>query len=200
METLRAATWEFLAEDSPTGGTQKQRPSSASPSVAAASMLHTIMFTDMESSTAITQQVGDAAAQDLVRAHNSAVRDALRLHGGNEIKHTGDGIMASFTSASAAIECAQRIQRTLAPGQVRVRIGINAGEPVAEEHDLFGTAVQLAKRVCDAGDPGDVLVSNVVRELSAGKGFSFADRGYTALKGFEEPVRLFEVRWREDEP
>jgi class 3 adenylate cyclase len=164
----------------------------------------TIMFTDMESSTAVTQRVGDAAAQELLRAHNAVVRDALRLHGGNEIKHTGDGIMASFASASAAIECGIYVQRALAaddaagraPSVVRVRIGINAGEPVAEDDDLFGTSVQLARRVCDAGDPGDVLVSNVVRELCAGKGFSFSDRGVTALKGFEEPVPIYEVAWR----
>lgn len=162
----------------------------------------TIMFTDMESSTAVTQRVGDAAAQELLRAHNTIVRHALKLYDGTEIKHTGDGIMSSFASASAAIECGIFVQRKLAanqddpPERLRVRIGINAGEPVVEDDDLFGTSVQLAKRVCDAGEPGEILVSNVVRELCAGKGFSFSDRGVTALKGFEEPVRLYEVAWR----
>ncbi len=79
-----------------------------------------------------------------------------------------------------------------------MHIGLNAGEPVAEEQDLFGTAVQLARRICDAAEGGEILASDVVRQLAAGKGFLFADRGEVALRGFEEPVRLFEVRWRED--
>ena len=116
---------------------------------AAPSGLVTILFTDMEGSTAITQQLGDDRAQDLVRQHNTAVRDALKAHAGNEIKHTGDGIMASFASARGAVDCAVAIQRALAAGDaVRVRIGLNAGEPVAEEQDLYGTSVQLAARVC----------------------------------------------------
>jgi class 3 adenylate cyclase len=80
---------------------------------------------------------------------------------------------------------------------VRVRIGLNAGEPVSEDDDLFGTAVQLARRVCDYAEPGQVLVSNVVRELCAGKRMQFASRGDIELKGFDEPVRLYEVRWEE---
>ena len=158
----------------------------------------TVLFTDIESSTQTTQRLGDAAAQELVRAHNAIVREALDRHGGQEIKHTGDGIMASFGSASAAVECASEVQRaaTARPGLPRVRIGLNAGEPIAEEGDLFGTTVQLARRICDAADPGDVLVSDVVRQLAAGKGFLFADAGYAALKGFDEPVRVFSLRWQ----
>ncbi|MEX1254521.1 MAG: adenylate/guanylate cyclase domain-containing protein, partial [Dehalococcoidia bacterium] len=115
-------------------------------------------------------------------------------------KHTGDGIMASFTSASGALECAVAIQRAVAERDepdLRVHVGINAGEPVAEDADLYGTAVQLARRICDEADAGEILVSNVVRELSAGKGFLFADRGAVALKGFDDPARLYEVRWKE---
>jgi class 3 adenylate cyclase len=162
----------------------------------------TILFTDMGSSTALTQRLGDAKAQELVRAHNQIVRDALREHNGSEIKHTGDGIMASFATASSALQSAVVIQRAVAeraaehPG-LDVHIGLNAGEPVAEEQDLFGTAVQLARRICDAAGMGEILVSNVVRELAAGKGFLFSDRGDAALRGFEDPVRLWELRWRE---
>jgi class 3 adenylate cyclase len=160
--------------------------------------LVTILFTDMEGSTALTQQIGDDRAQDMVRRHNTAVRDALKAHAGHEIKHTGDGIMASFASARGAVDCAVAIQRALAEGDgVRVRIGLNAGEPVAEEQDLYGTSVQMAARVCAEADAGEILVSNVVRELAAGKGFLFNDRGDHALKGFEDPVKLYEVRWRE---
>jgi len=163
--------------------------------------LVTILFTDMESSTALTQRLGDAKAQELVRAHNTIVRDALKTHGGSEIKHTGDGIMASFLTASGALECAIAIQRAVegqADTPLRVRIGLNAGEPVAEEQDLFGASVQLAKRVCDHAEPGQIVASNVVRELAAGKGFLFSDLGDVVPKGFEDPVRLYEVRWRND--
>jgi class 3 adenylate cyclase len=160
--------------------------------------LVTILFTDMAGSTALTQQLGDERAQDHVRQHNTVVRDALKAHAGKEIKHTGDGIMASFASARGAVDCAIAIQRALADDDgLRICIGLNAGEPVAEEQDLYGTSVQLAARVCAEADGGEILVSNVVRELAAGKGFLFNDRGDRALKGFEDPVKLYEVRWRE---
>ncbi len=162
--------------------------------------VHTILFTDLASSTALTQRLGDAKAQELVRAHNAIVREALKANGGSEIKHTGDGIMASFQTASGALECAVAIQRAVAAraeDQLAVHIGLNAGEPVAEERDLFGTSVQLARRICDAAEGGEILASNVVRELAAGKGFLFSDIGEVVPKGFEEPVRLYEVRWRE---
>jgi len=83
---------------------------------------------------------------------------------------------------------------------IRVRTGLNAGEPVAEEQDLFGTAVQLARRVCDHAEAGQILVSNVVRQLTMGKGFLFSNHGDLELRGFEDPVRLHEVRWEEGGP
>jgi class 3 adenylate cyclase/pimeloyl-ACP methyl ester carboxylesterase len=163
-----------------------------------------IMFTDMEGSTAMTQRIGDAPAQELVRLHNIIVSEALETHGGTRVKHTGDGIMASFPTASGAVDCAIAVQRAFAEHnekspteQVMVRIGINAGEPVIEGDDLFGTAVQLASRVCARAQPGDVLTTDVVRQLVAGKGFLFSDHGEEELRGFEDPVRLYEVRWRE---
>ena len=132
------------------------------------------------------------------------MREALKAHGGAEIKHTGDGIMASFPSASGALECAVAVQQAVAAhveqhpeAPLSVYIGLNAGEPIAEEEDLFGTAVDLARRICDQARGGEILASDVVRQLAAGKGFLFADRGETALRGFEDPVRLYEVRWRE---
>jgi len=186
-EALMEALIRFLAEDSAPATSGTSAPG-----------LVTILFTDMAGSTALTQRLGDDRAQDMVRQHNTAVREALKAHAGQEIKHTGDGIMASFASARGAVDCAVAIQRALDAGDsVRVRIGLNAGEPVAEEHDLYGTSVQLAARVCAEADAGEILVSNVVRELAAGKGFLFSDRGDHALKGFEDPVRLYEVRWRE---
>jgi class 3 adenylate cyclase len=166
--------------------------------------LVTILFTDMEGSTALTQRLGDARAQELLRTHNAIVREALKAQDGAEIKHTGDGIMASFPSASKALGCATAIQTAFAERNetaeepIKVRIGLNAGEPVAEDEDLFGTAVQLAARVCAHAQPGQVLASNVVRELSAGKPFLFSDQGDVVLRGFEDPVRLYEVRGGEE--
>ena len=160
--------------------------------------LVTILFTDIEGSTKKTQAMGDAAAQEMLRTHNRVIREALREHDGFEIKHTGDGIMASFGSARGALACAVVIQRTLTEERdfLKVKIGLNAGEPVAEEQDLFGSSVQLAARVCDKAQGGQILVSNVVRELAMGKGFLFSDVGDFALKGFEDPVRLYEVAWQ----
>ena len=172
----------------------------AEAATAAHSGLVTILFTDMEGSTNLTQRLGDAGAQELLRTHNAIVRDALKAQDGAEIKHTGDGIMASFATASKALACATAIQTAFAERNetaeepIKVRIGLNAGEPVAEDKDLFGTAVQLAARVCAHADPGTILAANVVRELSAGKGFLFSDQGDVVLRGFEDPVRLYEVR------
>ena len=189
MESAVAAVEEFLLEDERAAAATAFAPSG----------LVTILFTDLVSSTELTQRLGDAAAQELVRAHNAIVREALAANGGSEIKHTGDGIMASFPTASAALQCAIAIQRAVLgrdDPNLQVHAGVNAGEPVAEEQDLFGTAVQLARRICDQAGAGEILVSNVVRELAAGKDFLFADRGEAALRGFEDPVRLYEVRWQ----
>ncbi|MEO6196652.1 MAG: adenylate/guanylate cyclase domain-containing protein [Dehalococcoidia bacterium] len=162
----------------------------------------TILFTDITGSTPMTQRLGDAKAQEVVRTHNTIVRRALRAHGGRDIKHTGDGIMGSFASATQAVECAIEIQRAVAAraeeepdALLQVKIAINAGEPVAEEGDLYGVSVQLAARVRDAAEPGQILVTEVVRGLTTGKRFLVSDTGEHALKGFEEPVRLYEVRW-----
>lgn len=165
--------------------------------------MRTILFTDIEGSTTITQRLGDDAAMVLLRIHNSVVRSALAAHAGREVKHTGDGFMASFASASRAVSCAVAIQcafeehnRSQPPTPIRVRIGISAGEPVTEGQDLFGAAVQLARRICDAAEPTQVLVSNVVRELCIGKTHEFIDRGGARLKGFDDPVQLHEVGWQ----
>ena len=162
-----------------------------------------ILFTDVEGSTALTQRLGDAKAQDVLRTHNSIVRDALKAHAGAELKTMGDGFMTSFSSATRALECAIAMQQAFAARNesaaepILVRVGLNAGEPIAEEKDLFGTAVQLAARICAHAEPGQILASDVVQQLAAGKGFVFADKGEATLKGFEKPVRLHEVRWQD---
>jgi len=165
--------------------------------------VHTILFTDVEGSTALTQRLGDVKARELLREHELIVREALKAHNGSEVKTMGDGFMASFSSATKALECAIAMQRSFAQHNesakepIRVRVGLNAGEPIAEDDDLFGTAVNLAARICSQAEAGQILAPIVVRELAAGKQFMFADLGETELRGFEDPVRLYELRWRE---
>ena len=164
--------------------------------------IRTILFTDIVESTTLTQTLGDEAALALFDVHNTVVRNALTDQGGREVKHTGDGIMASFVSAAAAVRCAAQIQRDLAKHAdnqrdqpVKVRIGAAAGEPVEQHHDLFGYTVQLAARLCSHASPEQILVSNAIAELCLGKGFSFQDVGEVVLKGFDRPVRAHAVAW-----
>jgi class 3 adenylate cyclase len=166
------------------------------------SAFRTILFTDLEGSTELVQRLGDEGAMRLLRVHDAIIREALARHRGREVKHTGDGIMASFGSVQAALAGAVAIQRGFAlrnaedPGaQLRVRIGMSAGEPVAEGNDLFGAAVQLASRLCDHARPGIIVVSSVVRDLAIGKGFTFGPASEAELKGFPGPVFLCELDW-----
>ncbi len=159
-----------------------------------------IMFTDIVGSTAMTHEKGDYAAQEVVRVHNAIVRSALAAHHGREVKHTGDGIMASFTLAANAVRGTIDIRDALAmhnrmEGQVpvNVRIGLNAGEAVQEEDDFFGTTVQLAARVCDKAGTGEIFVTDNVRELSKGHGLTFEDAGQYEMKGVPVPMTLYRV-------
>ncbi len=189
-----------------------QSPSPLPHDAPAASPFRTILFTDIEGSTAMTQRLGDAAAREVLREHERIVRECLREHGGSEVKTMGDGFMASFGSATKALECAVAVQRAFEEwnagvgaqhaAPLHVRVGLNAGEPIAEDDpdgrgDLFGTAVIRAARIAAMAQGGEILVANVVRELAEGKGFLFGDRGEVALRGFDDPVRLFEVHWQE---
>ncbi len=164
--------------------------------------IRTILFTDIVDSTTLTQTLGDEAAMALLDMHDTVVRDALAHLGGREVKHTGDGIMASFVSPAAAVRCATRIQNELARHDenhperpLKVRIGAAAGEPVEHHHDLFGCTVQLASRLCSHALPEQIVVSNVIAELCLGKGLSFQDLGEVVLKGFDLPVRAHAVQW-----
>ena len=165
------------------------------------SRARTVLFTDLEGSTALAQRLGDDGAVRLLRIHDGIVREALARHEGREVKHTGDGIMASLGSVQAALQCAVDIQRGFADHNashepaLKVRIGISAGEPVAEGDDLFGATVQLAARLCDYAAPGTIVVSGVVRDLAIGKGFTFGPGREATLKGFPDPVTLCEVTW-----
>jgi class 3 adenylate cyclase len=162
------------------------------------------LFTDIVDSTSLTRRIGDEAAMELLEVHDSIVRDALADLGGREIKHLGDGIMASFVSAAAAVKCASRVQCEVArhgrenkDRPFSVRLGIAAGEPVEHHNDLFGVTVQLAARLCSHALAQQILVSNVVAELCEGKALPFEDLGEVELKGFETPVRAHAVNWTE---
>lgn len=162
----------------------------------------TILFTDLESSTTLTQTMGDARAMALLRRHDEIIRDAVQRHGGSEVKHTGDGLMAAFPSVSGGIDSAVQIQRRFAGEDaaefpLRIRIGMAAGEPVTEHRDFFGAAVQLAARLVDRAAPGTVLVSSTVHDLALGKGFEFLKRGRIRPKGFADSVQVYEVVWQE---
>jgi class 3 adenylate cyclase len=182
--------------------------SPAATAQSAAGTLVTILFTDIEGSTALTQRLGDAKAREVLREHERVVRECLKAHGGSEVKTMGDGFMASFGSATKALECAVAIQRAFAErnaevgaqglAPLQVRIGLNAGEPIAEEGDLFGTAVIAAARIAAQAQGGEILAADVVRQLVAGTGFLFSSRGRTALRGFDDPVEVYEVRWQEE--
>jgi class 3 adenylate cyclase len=161
-----------------------------------------IMFTDIEGSTAAIDRFGDTTAREMLRVHDEIVRAALAAHGGAEVSHTGDGLMATFRSASGAVACAIAIQRAIGHHDrthselpVHVRIGINAGEPIAERELLFGAAVHAAARICDRAHGGQILVADVVRQLVAGTGGTFVDRGRKTLRGFRARFHLFEVIW-----
>jgi len=166
----------------------------------------TVMFTDVEGSTQLVARLGDTVARDILRRHETVCRRAVAEHGGVEIKTMGDGFMVSFTSTSSALDTAIAIQEYLADefadGQeeIRVRIGIHAGEPIAEDDDLHGTAVILASRIMDAANGGEIMVSSLVRELVAGRDYRFVGRGKRSLKGFIKPVPLFELDWRHSGP
>jgi class 3 adenylate cyclase/pimeloyl-ACP methyl ester carboxylesterase len=183
-------------------------PSSPLGAPAVSSALRTVLFTDIVGHTEMMSRLGDTKGRDVLREHERITREVLKAHGGTEVKTMGDGFMASFGSVTKAVECAVALQRAFeewnagvgrdVPAErLYVRVGLNAGEPIEEDGDLFGATVILAARIAAKADGGEILVADTVRGLCSGKGFLFADRGEFVAKGFEEPVRVYEVRWRE---
>lgn len=159
-----------------------------------------IMFTDIVGSTAMTARLGDERSVEMVRAHDSIVRRALKDNKGREVKHTGDGIMSAFDGVESGVTCACNIQsgfeafNLASPEKMSVRIGLHAGEPVEDSNDLFGATVQMASRICDQAGSGDIFISETVRDLVAG-GKEIRELGARTLKGFAEPVTLYQVGW-----
>jgi class 3 adenylate cyclase len=162
-----------------------------------------IMFTDMADSTQITNTLGDIKAQSVLAKHHEIIRQALLAHEGREVDRAGDGFLTCFASVSQAVTCAVTIQRAFhsynsrgaLPIGIRVRIGLGAGEPLADGDALFGSTVNLTARICASADPGQILAARVVRELCSGKSFTFRRYGEVNLKGFPDPVELDEIDW-----
>ena len=182
-----------------------------SPGRPAEDTMQALLFSDIEGHTTFMQRLGDDKGRELLREHEDMTRNAIRERGGREIKSLGDGFMATFPSVRGALECAIDLQRRLEAGNrdlgsaigaaaraghpVKIRIGVNAGEPVNEDDDLFGASVIAVARIAAEAAGGEIVVADVVRQLAAGKQFRFQDRGEVILRGFAEPVRLHSLRW-----
>jgi class 3 adenylate cyclase/fermentation-respiration switch protein FrsA (DUF1100 family) len=193
IDQVSRGVWQFLGL-----GSYKQPARAETPPATI-----TVLFTDLVGHTEMMARLGDEQGRAVLREHERITRDVLQAHQGQEIKTMGDGFMAAFSSVTRAVECAVALQRAFAEWNeaaaepLHVRIGLNAGEPIEDEGDLFGASVIVASRVAAQAGAGEILVPEPVRHLLAGKDFIFADRGEALLKGFEDAVRLFEVRWRE---
>ncbi|HYM16435.1 MAG TPA: adenylate/guanylate cyclase domain-containing protein [Dehalococcoidia bacterium] len=187
-----AAMDEFLGAGEPRISTVRSAPGG----------LVTVLFTDIVGHTEMMQRLGDTKGRDVLREHERITRETLKAHGGAEVKTMGDGFMASFGSVTSAMDCAIALQRAFAAHSeqegepLHVRVGINAGEPIEEDGDLFGATVILASRIAAKADGGEILIPEPVRHLLSGKSFTFSDRGEYAMKGFDDAVRLYEVRWQ----
>jgi class 3 adenylate cyclase len=162
----------------------------------------TILFTDIEGSTELTERVGDREWMALLAEHNEIVRAEAAKHSGFEVKSQGDGFMLAFSSARDALRCAIGIQRSLADRdsgpELRVRIGLHTGEPVREADDFYGKAVILAARIASEARGSEILVSSLLRELTESSGeFTFEAPTHAKLKGLSGTYRLSAVRWRD---
>ena len=161
-----------------------------------------VMFTDIVGSTAMTHEKGNLGAQEIVRAHNKVVREALIKFHGKEIKHTGDGIMASFEDVTDSINSTAHMQRLIqlhnqnaTDMQLRVKIGTAMGSVVVEENDLYGVTVQMAARIVDKATEGMNLVSDTVYGMLKGGTMQFVKRGPYLMKGIDGPAYLYEHVW-----
>ncbi len=162
----------------------------------------TILFTDLVGSTSLFDRQGDDAADAVRREHFAQLRTALAAHDGREVKTTGDGLMVAFSSAVAAVRCAVDMQRATAAAtpELGLRIGLDAGEPLAQDGDLYGTPVNVASRLADAAEPGQILASDVVRQVAGNRVAELMQAaGPLRLRGLADRVMTADVRWREDE-
>jgi class 3 adenylate cyclase len=154
-------------------------------------VLATVLFTDIVGSTARAEQLGDQRWRDLLVAHHTAVRREIARYRGSEIKSLGDGFLATFDGPARAVRCACAIAEAVHPLDIQVRNGLHTGEIEVADDDVQGIAVHIAARVSALAGPGEVLVSRTVKDLVAGSGLRFNERGKHSLKGLQEPIELF---------
>jgi DNA-binding NarL/FixJ family response regulator len=159
----------------------------------------TILFTDLVGSTALFDRQGDEAAEVVRREHFASLRRVVREYGGREVKSTGDGLMVAFSSAVSAVRCAVDMQRATARhGQLELSVGLDAGEPLPDGEDLYGTPVIVASRLCDAAGPGEILASEVVCRVAGPRlAEAMQPAGPLRLRGISERVSASHVRWSE---
>ncbi len=156
-----------------------------------------ILFADIAESTALTERLGDAAFRAKARELDTSLRTVIRECSGTPVegKLVGDGVLAVFTSARQAIDCALRSNSASEPLGLQLHLGIHAGDVIREGNNVYGGAVNIAARIAGASAPGEVLVSDTVRGLArTSAGVAFDDRGEQSLKGVADPQRLFAVR------
>jgi pimeloyl-ACP methyl ester carboxylesterase len=183
-EELLSRTREFLDEVSREPTWESARPDR---------VLATVLFTDIVGSTAKAAELGDARWRELLQEHHSVIRRQLARYRGSEMDTAGDGFFASFDGPARAIRCAQAIQDAVRPLGIEVRAGLHTGECEQLDGKVGGIAVHIGARVAEAAQPSEVLVSGTVKDLVAGSGIEFEDRGTASLKGVPDEWRLYAV-------
>jgi class 3 adenylate cyclase len=156
-------------------------------------VLATVMFTDIVDSTQRASAMGDRPWRDLLEAQNETIRRELDRFRGREVKTLGDGMLATFDGPARAIRCALAVTEAVKPLGIEVRVGLHTGEVELVDDDVAGIAVHIAARVGALAGTGEVLVSGTVKDLVAGSGLTFVDRGEHTLKGIPDQWRLFAV-------
>jgi len=156
-------------------------------------VLATVLFTDIVGSTERARDLGNREWRSLLERHHTTVREILTRYRGREIDSAGDGFLASFDGPARAIRCAVAVRDALTGLGIPVRSGLHTGEVEVVGEKLAGIAVHIGSRVAGVADAGEVLVSSTVRDLVAGSGIQFEDRGLHELRGIEEPRRLYAV-------
>jgi class 3 adenylate cyclase/streptogramin lyase len=156
--------------------------------------LVTVLFTDIVGSTQRAEELGDARWRRLLTTHHAIVRKALKRHGGREIDTAGDGFFATFTQPSDAIDCAAEMIAKLRAVGIDIRAGVHMGEVEIMDSGVGGIAVHVGARVMSKAEPGQILVSNTVRDLMSGSDLAFQDIGFHELKGVGAQVHLYSVR------
>jgi class 3 adenylate cyclase len=162
----------------------------------------TIMFSDIEGSTAMADRLGDAKFMEVLREHNALIRDQIKANAGFEVKSEGDGFMVAFQSAGKALACASAIQKALvdrnetAEEPVLVRVGLHAGEVIKEGEDFFGRNVIMAARVASQAHGGEILASGILKGLVEGSDVVWGEKRVVELKGLSGEHEIWAVEWR----